>query len=96
MQSLQHSERAVVYSTLGTFLQSYLEGDTLVSKFVCVHSCESGTHLDSLFSISVLQEMGSDFVLGYIQAMDGERDPRNLLSIFSTLPTLIDHLPFGR
>ena len=34
-------------------------------------------HLDAIRS-----EMGRDFVIGYIQAMDGEKDPRNLLMAF--------------
>jgi len=40
--------------------------------------------------------LGSDFVLGYIQAMDGEKDPRNLVIVFNTVPTIIQHLPFGK
>ena len=39
--------------------------------------------------------MGSDFVLGYIQAMDGERDPRNLVLVFNSVLTIIRCLPFG-
>ena len=39
--------------------------------------------------------MGSDFVLGYIQVMDGEKDPRNLIIAFNSVLTIIRHLPFG-
>ena len=33
-----------------------------------------------------LQELGQDFVFGFIQAVDQERDPRNLLILFSLFP----------
>lgn len=33
-----------------------------------------------------LQVLGSGFVFGFIQAVDQERDPRNLLIIFSIVP----------
>ena len=39
--------------------------------------------------------MGSDFVLGYIQALDGEKDPRNLIIGFNSVFTIVRHLPFG-
>ena len=39
--------------------------------------------------------MSSEFVLGYIQAIDGERDPRNLLTVFHSVYLIIGHLDFG-
>lgn len=39
--------------------------------------------------------MSSEFVLGYIQAMDGERDPRNLLTVFHSVQLIVSHLQFG-
>lgn len=33
--------------------------------------------------------MNFDFVYGVISAMDGERDPRNLLFLFNWLPTFL-------
>ena len=33
-----------------------------------------------------MQELGQDFVFGFIQAVDQERDPRNLLILFSLFP----------
>ena len=39
--------------------------------------------------------MGSGFVLGFIQAMDGEKDPRNLVIAFSTVHRILLHLEFG-
>ena len=44
---------------------------------------------------AAVQAIGSEFVLGYIQAMDGERNPRNLLTVFTAVPTIIEQLPFG-
>lgn len=37
--------------------------------------------------------MGSDFVYGVINAIDGERDPRILLSIFEFVPSFIKTYP---
>ena len=39
--------------------------------------------------------MGSEFVLGFIQAMDGEKDPRNLVIALNSIQRIILHLPFG-
>ena len=39
--------------------------------------------------------MGSEFVLGYIQAMDGEKDPRNLVIVLNSVHRILLYLPFG-
>ena len=44
--------------------------------------------------ISALKKMGPDFVLGFIQSMDGEKDPRNLLVCFDDAEKIIAKLPF--
>ena len=44
---------------------------------------------------AAVKRMGSDFVLGYIQAMDGEKDPRNMVIVFNTVYRIVLHLPFG-
>lgn len=44
--------------------------------------------------ISALKKMGPDFVLGFIQSMDGEKDPRNLLVCFDNTEKIIAKLPF--
>ena len=44
---------------------------------------------------TAVQEMGSEFVLGYIQAMDGEKDPRNLAIALNCVHRIVLHLPFG-
>ncbi|XP_049872411.1 MMS19 nucleotide excision repair protein homolog isoform X2 [Pectinophora gossypiella] len=42
-----------------------------------------------------MKNLGPDFVYGVISAMDGERDPRNLLFLFSFLPRFISQVPLG-
>ena len=37
--------------------------------------------------------MQSDFIYGVISALDGERDPRNLLFLFEYMPTFIKTFP---
>lgn len=44
---------------------------------------------------SVMKNLGSDFVYGVISAMDGERDPRNLLFLFSFLSNFLKTVPLG-
>lgn len=39
--------------------------------------------------------MGPDFVYGFINAMDGERDPRILLFLFDFLPKFLETFPLG-
>ena len=38
-----------------------------------------------------LKGLGSDFVFGFVQSMDGERDPRNLLLSFQIAGNIIAH-----
>uniref|UniRef100_A0A182NSN4 MMS19 nucleotide excision repair protein n=1 Tax=Anopheles dirus TaxID=7168 RepID=A0A182NSN4_9DIPT len=40
-----------------------------------------------------LKQWGADFVYGVIDAMEGERDPRNLLYLFENMPTFIRSYP---
>ena len=44
--------------------------------------------------LDVLKGVSGDFVLGYIQAVDGERDPRNLLLCFENSYTVLTNLDF--
>lgn len=39
--------------------------------------------------------MGSDFVYGFINAMDGERDPRLLVYIYDFFPKFVSRFPLG-
>ncbi|KAH9638499.1 hypothetical protein HF086_007469 [Spodoptera exigua] len=45
--------------------------------------------------IEYLKGLGSDFVYGVITAMDGERDPRNLVFLFQFLQNFIKNFPLG-
>jgi len=44
--------------------------------------------------IRPVHRMGADFVLGFIQSMDGEKDPRNLLVCFQNVQEIVSKLPF--
>ncbi|XP_033098455.1 MMS19 nucleotide excision repair protein homolog [Anneissia japonica] len=46
--------------------------------------------------LTELQKLGNDFVYGYMQAMDGEKDPRNLIIVFRCIPIIIHNFPFER
>ncbi|XP_076650340.1 MMS19 nucleotide excision repair protein isoform X2 [Halictus rubicundus] len=45
--------------------------------------------------IEDLKAMGPDFVFGVISSIDGERDPRNLMLLFSILPQFIQEFSLG-
>ncbi|CAK9794946.1 MMS19 nucleotide excision repair protein [Anthophora plagiata] len=45
--------------------------------------------------IEDLKAMGTNFTYGVIRTIDGERDPRNLLLLFSILPQFIKEVPLG-
>ncbi|OXA50314.1 MMS19 nucleotide excision repair protein [Folsomia candida] len=44
---------------------------------------------------SSLEELSSDFVVNFLQAMDGEKDPRNLLLLFQMMPHVISTFDLG-
>jgi len=39
--------------------------------------------------------MSTDFVVNFLQAIDGEKDPRNLLLLFQIIPKVIDSFDLG-
>ncbi|CAF3654754.1 unnamed protein product [Rotaria sordida] len=45
-----------------------------------------------LHRLDVVQQLGSDFVCNFIQSMDGERDPRNLVLCFQCLQYMTKYL----
>ncbi|OAD54066.1 MMS19 nucleotide excision repair protein like protein, partial [Eufriesea mexicana] len=45
--------------------------------------------------IEDLKSMGPDFIYGVISAIDGERDPRNLMLLFSILPYFMTEFSLG-
>lgn len=63
--------------------QSQAKGDR--SKYVKIIQTFSESHVDEL------KLMGPDFVYGVIGAIDGERDPRNLIFLFNFIPKFLTH-----
>ncbi|EGG16695.1 putative DNA repair and transcription protein [Cavenderia fasciculata] len=51
--------------------------------------------IDILFArhLAEIQAMGNDFMVGYLQFIDGEKDPRNLMFSFNLLPTVVRCIP---
>ncbi|XP_059057312.1 MMS19 nucleotide excision repair protein [Achroia grisella] len=45
--------------------------------------------------LDYMKVLGPDFVYGIISAMDGERDPRNLMFLFKFLPYFLKNIPIG-
>ena len=43
--------------------------------------------------LDLILPMGNDFVLGFIQAVDGEKDPNNLMLIFRCVPLIVRNFP---
>ena len=43
-----------------------------------------------------MQQLGSTFVYGYIQAMDAEKDPRNLVVAFNSVRIIAQNFPIGK
>ncbi len=40
-----------------------------------------------------MKSMKADFVFGFMQAMDGEKDPRILCLVFNTVPRVVREFP---
>lgn len=55
----------------------------------CVAKLFFPPHDVSLLRFTELKGLGADFVFGFVQSMDGERDPRNLLLAFQIAKNLI-------
>ena len=79
----------MVYTILDYFLSDHTQG--LYEGIML--------RIDNLFAAVCMyvavKEMGSEFVLGYIQAMDGEKDPRNLAIALNSVHRIVLYLPFG-
>ena len=43
----------------------------------------------------LLEGMGTEFAVGYVNTIDGEQDPRNLLIIFKMTVTILQHFSIG-
>ncbi len=49
-----------------------------------------------IFILKAVRQLGSDFVCNFIQSMDGERDPRNLVLCFQCLQYMTKYLDIGK
>ena len=49
-----------------------------------------------LYCITDIQAIGTDFVFGYIQCMDGEKDPRNLVIAFNCVSLIARNITLGK
>jgi hypothetical protein len=47
-------------------------------------------------SLKAVRQLGSDFVCNFIQSMDGERDPRNLVLCFQCLQYMTKYFDIGK
>ncbi|KAI8148945.1 Dos2-interacting transcription regulator of RNA-Pol-II-domain-containing protein [Fennellomyces sp. T-0311] len=45
--------------------------------------------------LSALKAINNEFVYGFTQAMDGEKDPRNLMSAFTLVKEIVQHFDIG-
>lgn len=93
----------VIYGLVGLLSHQNVNNSLVVKMLQCMFAevhVQSMTQSDrwnvfNLFSVllslklDVLKGMSADFVLGFIQAMDSERDPRNLLLCFTNSYTVL-------
>ncbi|KAK7081018.1 mms19 nucleotide excision repair [Halocaridina rubra] len=99
----------VIYAMLGLIEQENITKDNVVDLlrglFKEVH-CQSQlmNHRRNIYSffkycllnkMEGVKELGMDFVVGFIAAMDGEKDPRNLVLLFAIIPIITSCLPLG-
>lgn len=60
-------------------VQSMVQND----RMIVFNMCQFVLNCDSLVTQIIEEKYATDFVYGFIQAMDGEKDPRNLLSMMN-------------
>jgi DNA repair/transcription protein MET18/MMS19 len=87
VQSLPQLDRRNVFNMFSHILNARLQGvyQTLQSKAV------NYLHPD----YTDVKAMQGDFVLGFIQAMDGEKDPRNLLIAYRCVVLIATYCDLG-
>ncbi|XP_061823362.1 MMS19 nucleotide excision repair protein homolog isoform X2 [Nerophis lumbriciformis] len=91
VQSLLLADRACVYNMLTNIMETREAG-----KCFCVVCFAKNINKNSVcgklikfFVSTELKSLGADFVFGFVQSMDGERDPRNLLLAFQIAKNII-------
>lgn len=72
-------------------VQSMIQSD----RFLVFNMCKFVLSSDPLVREIKAQNYDTDFVFGYIQSMDGEKDPRNLLLCFECIHLMCVKLELG-
>lgn len=101
-QSLMLAERSCVYNILISLMESKEEGkEHLQSVFLAFilmplyleeleqHWSKLSEQCSNISCSTELKGLGADFTFGFVQSVDGERDPRNLLLAFQVARNII-------
>lgn len=72
-------------------VQSMVQADRYLVFSMCKFVLMSRAIVDEIKA----QNYGTDFVFGFIQSMDGEKDPRNLLVCFECIKLICEQLSLG-
>lgn len=101
-QSLMLAERSCVYNILISLMESREEGkecqQTVFLTFILMplyleeqeqHWCKLSQQCSNISLSTELKGLGADFTFGFVQSVDGERDPRNLLLAFQVARNII-------
>mgnify|MGYP001810414896 CR=1 FL=1 len=72
-------------------VQSMIQAD----RNIVFNMCKFMLGSDERVQLIKSENYETDFVYGFIQAMDGEKDPRNLLVCFECLKLICQHLKLG-
>jgi hypothetical protein len=86
VQSFPQASRYNVYVILLHFLLNRYDSKSIEISFFVLCT----------FLFKAVQQLGSDFVCNFIQSMDGERDPRNLVLCFQCLQYMTKYLDIGK
>jgi DNA repair/transcription protein MET18/MMS19 len=72
-------------------VQSMIQSD----RNIVFRMCQYVLNSNELSHLVIEENFDTDFVYGFIQAMDGEKDPRNLLVCFECISTLCKKFRLG-
>jgi len=90
VQSLPQADRLDLFQLCYNLLEKYPTSDTYLTYF------SANIRLITVIFITVMQENDNHMLLGFIQASDGEKDPRILLVIFDMFQLLAKYAKFGK
>uniref|UniRef100_A0A3B4X687 MMS19 nucleotide excision repair protein n=1 Tax=Seriola lalandi dorsalis TaxID=1841481 RepID=A0A3B4X687_SERLL len=72
-----------------SMLRSLFQDVHVQSLMLAERSCVYNMLINLMETREALKGLGTDFVFGFVQSMDGERDPRNLLLAFQIAKNII-------